>query len=64
MDRYAIIENETIVNVIIADEQFILDNKLDAVKCPANINVGDKYQNGQFIEMLITIDENDELAAE
>lgn len=48
-DRYAIIDNEFIVNVIISDESFIKNNYPDAVLCPEPISVGDKYVDGEFI---------------
>lgn len=46
--RYAIVENEIIVNVIVADETFIKENYPDAVKCD-NFGIGDKYVDGEFI---------------
>lgn len=47
--RYAIIENNTIVNVINADEQFISEHYPEAILCADNVGVGDGYIDGQFI---------------
>ena len=56
--RYAIIENDVIVNVIVADKKFIKDNNLNAVECDG-FGVGDKYIDGEFIsnQVRMPIDE-------
>jgi hypothetical protein len=48
MARYAIIENTLVVNIIVADADFIAQNKPDAIECPQWIGVGDKYENENF----------------
>lgn len=55
--RYAIIENEIIVNVFIADEEFIHKNNIDAIECPEQFCVGDNYINGEFILNRISVPE-------
>jgi len=57
-NRYAIIENNLIVNVIVAEEDFISANYPNAIQSPEHICVGDKYENGEFIKVL-NIDEDE-----
>ncbi len=56
MHKYAEIENTIITNVIVADESFILEHKPEAIECPDEFGVGDKYENGEFSRTLV-IDE-------
>ena len=45
---YAILENDIVVNVIVASEKFIEEAKLNAV-LSSTAKVGDQYINGEFI---------------
>jgi len=47
--KYAIIENEIITNIIVADQEFIFANFPDAIICPDEFGVGDKYVNKTFV---------------
>ena len=47
--RYAILENSLVINVIIADEDFIKEYKLNAVKCDDEIHPGWKFIDKEFI---------------
>jgi len=47
--RYAIIENDEVVNVIVADAQFIKDQKINAVVCGDEICAGWQYKDKKFI---------------
>lgn len=49
MPKFGIIENELIVNVIIADQEFIDLNYPEAVEVPDHINRGDSFIDGEFI---------------
>lgn len=49
MLRFAIIENDEVVNVIVADAQFIKTQKLSAVECSDEVSCGWKYINKEFI---------------
>ena len=53
MDKYAIIENGIIQNVIIADEDFIANNYPNAIIAPDFVGVGDKYENEKFTKVEI-----------
>jgi hypothetical protein len=57
MARYAIIENTLVVNIIVADADFIAQNKPDAIECPQWIGVGDKYENGEFSRSVYIVTE-------
>jgi len=46
--RYAIIENDFIVNVIVADKEFVEENYPTAILCPEAYGLGDKYIDGTF----------------
>ncbi len=48
MPRYAEIKDNRIVNVIVADQDFIDAHKPDAIECPEFVGVGDKYEDGEF----------------
>ncbi len=63
MHRYAIIKNDTIENVIVADQEFILSNYPEAIECPDWVGVGDKYEDGEFsrVVVIVEIDEAETL---
>jgi hypothetical protein len=63
LPRYAEIENDLVINVIIADSDFIAEHKPEAIECPDFIGVGDKYIDGKF-EKVIIVEVINELAAE
>lgn len=63
MARFAIVENEKVINVIEADLDFVDANYPDALECPDFIGCGDKYIDGKF-EKVIIVEVIDELAAE
>jgi hypothetical protein len=62
LPRYAEIQDTEIINVIVADEQFINEHKPNAIECPDWVGVGDKYEDGQFSRVIVEV--IDELAAE
>lgn len=62
--RYAILENEIIVNVIIADEKFIKKNFPLAVLCPEQFGVGDGFNGEEFFSNQITAPLNNENISE
>lgn len=62
MPRYAELDGTKIINVIVADEDFIAEHKPDAIECPDFVGVGDKYENGQFERVVVIVP--DELDAE
>jgi len=47
--RYAIIENDEVVNVIVADAEFIEENKINGVECNDEISPGWKYKSKKFV---------------
>ncbi len=53
--RYAIIENEIIINVITADEEVVALTYPDAIICPDEFGVGDRYSDGQFTRVTTSI---------
>lgn len=46
--RYAIIENDIIINIIVADKDFIKEHYSNAIECPASFGVGDGYDGKKF----------------
>ena len=52
MAKYAIIEEEIILNTFIADEEFVVDNYPDAIICPDQFGAGDRYSDGQFTRVM------------
>lgn len=54
--RYAIIENEIIINIIVADKKFIKDNYPNAIECEG-FGVGDKFIDGEFVSGQTIVDE-------
>jgi hypothetical protein len=58
--RYAIITNDVIENVIVADLDFIDAHYPDAIECPEGFGVGDGYKDGEFFRIQV-IAEADEL---
>lgn len=51
--RYAILENNIVINVIIATDDFVSVNYPDAILSPEHICVGDKYENGEFYKVVV-----------
>ena len=49
MARYAVVENDVVKNVIVADEKFIKDQKIDAILADDKVCVGWKYVGEKFI---------------
>ena len=49
--RYAEVKETIITNVFIADESFITEHNLEAIECPLDFGVGDKYENNTFIKL-------------
>ena len=47
--RYAIIENKKVVNVIVADQDFIDENCPDAIECDDGVNIGHIYEKNKFV---------------
>jgi len=62
LPRYAEIKDAQIINVIVADAEFIAENKPEAIECPNWVGVGDKYENGEFSRVIVEV--LNELAAE
>jgi galactose-1-phosphate uridylyltransferase len=62
-DRWAIVENDLIVNVIVADKDFIAANYPDAILCNENVGVGDGFDGENFYSnsIVVTIDESETL---
>ena len=59
MHRYAIVEDNTIVNLIVADADFIAAHYPDAIECDAAVGVGDKYEDGEFTRVVNIVTEDD-----
>lgn len=62
--RYAIIENKQVVNVIVADQDFIDANCPDAIECDDVVSVGWSYNNKKFIAPELTYYTPDEAIPE
>ncbi len=56
MAKWAIIENETIVNTIEAEEDFIAANYPNAVLCTGAFGIGDNYKDGSFISNQVSVE--------
>lgn len=53
---FAIIQNETVINVIVADEKFIKANKLEAIDVSdleIRPEIGDSYIDGVFVKPVV-----------
>lgn len=50
MFKVAIIENQKVINIIVADQQFIDDTELHCIvlEDSSTVNIGDSYINGVF----------------
>lgn len=59
MPRYAIIQDNTIVNLIVADADFVNENYPDAVQCDDAVGVGDLCVDGKFIRIVNIVIEDD-----
>lgn len=49
MPRFAIIENDEVVNVIVADSAFIKESKIKATECGNEVCPGWKFVDKEFI---------------
>ena len=49
MAKYAIIENDEVVNVIVADSKFLKESKIKAVECNDEVCPGWTYIDGEFL---------------
>lgn len=49
MPRFAIIENDEVINVIIADSAFIKESKIKATECGDEVCPGWKFVDKEFI---------------
>jgi len=47
--KFAIIENDAVINVIVADAEFIKENKINGVECGDEVYPGWKYKDKKFI---------------
>jgi hypothetical protein len=47
--RYAIIENELVINIIVAEQDFIDAHCPDAIECNDGVNIGHIYKDNNFI---------------
>ena len=55
LDRWAIIKDDLIVNVIVADKDFVATNYPDAILCFDGVGVGDGYADGEFFSNSIAV---------
>jgi len=53
MGNYILLENNTIKNVIVVDDDIANNDNLIPVE--EGFGIGDKYENGQFIKTIISI---------
>ena len=49
MPRFAIVENNEIINVIVADAEFIKENKIFGFQCDDIVCTGWEFINGEFV---------------
>jgi hypothetical protein len=49
LPRFAIIENDKVVNVIVADLQFIKKQKINGIACGDEVCPGWKFMDKEFI---------------
>lgn len=49
MDRYAIVEDGTVTNIVLWDGETEWGGADKAVPCPDGVNIGDRYEDGEFI---------------
>ena len=52
--RYAIIENKQVINVIVADQDFVDANCPNAIECDDVVSVGWSYDKKKFIAPELT----------
>jgi hypothetical protein len=55
MPKYAEIKDSIITNVFLAEADFIAEHKPEAIECPEGFGVGDKYEDGEFLRVLIVV---------
>lgn len=60
MPRYAELDGTKIINVFIADEVFIAEHKPHAIECPEDFGTGDKYEDGEFSRVTVTVSDDGE----
>lgn len=53
--RYAIVKDDIIENVIVADREFIDEHYPNAIECPLAYGVGDQFIDGEFIKIQIPV---------
>ena len=63
MPRYAILENDKVINVIVADSLFIKESKIKAIECGDEVCPGWKLVGKEFIveEILAPVVEDETL---
>jgi hypothetical protein len=49
LPKFAIIENDEVINVIVADAAFIKESKIKATECPDEVCPGWKFVSKEFI---------------
>ena len=61
MAKYAIIENNEVINVIVADAKFIKEAKIAAIECAEEVCSGWKFIDNEFIapEPIYNLDVDD-----
>ncbi len=64
MLKFAIIENNEVINVIVADQDFIDANYPDAIECDETIGIGWGYDKKKFIAPTPNIIPRDETISE
>lgn len=63
--RYAIIENDLVINIIVADEDFIATQSYDAVAVDDQVAIGSSYKDGIFTAPApVIVQESDETSPE
>ena len=62
--RYAIIENELVINIIVAEPDFVEQNYPKAIECNDGVNIGHIYKDDNFIAPAPITRPRDEALAE
>lgn len=55
--RYAIIENELVINIIVAEADFIEQHYFSAIECNDSVNIGWIWDGTNFIVPALNIEE-------
>jgi hypothetical protein len=58
MIKYAVIDNNTIINIISADESFIVENGINAIPIRGSANIGDKIVRNRLIRKVQPLNNN------